>query len=154
MELRSTSAPTSSSTLANSRARSGSGVHYRHRRRWLVQLFLADGVQLQCAWTSRENLQRTPPDITICPWKNGFQSNFPERNRLMAAISDATVIFEASDTSGSLHQAAECVRLDRWLSLQSLSENPSLRWPKDFVQNRNSRILSETSDILDLIRVN
>jgi hypothetical protein len=80
-----------------------------------VQLFLADGAQLQCAWTSRENLQRTPPDITICPWKNGFQSNFPERNRLMAAISDATVIFEASATSGSLHQAAECVRLDRWL---------------------------------------
>ena len=66
MELRSTSAPTSSSALANSRARSGSGVHYRHRRRWLVQLFLADGVQLQCAWASRENLQRTPPDITIC----------------------------------------------------------------------------------------
>ena len=79
-----------------------------------------------------------------------FQSNFPERNRLMAAISDATVIVEASDTSGSLHQAAECVRLGRWL----FTEDPSLRWPKDFVQYPNSRILSETSDILDLIRVN
>ena len=54
-----------------------------------------------------------------------FQSNFPERNRLMAAISDATVIVEASDTSGSLHQAAECVRLGRWL----FTEDPSLRWP-------------------------
>src|SRR6266403_649712 len=54
-----------------------------------------------------------------------FQSNFPERNRLMAAISDATVIFEASDTSGSLHQAVECVRLDRWLFIaESLTENP------------------------------
>jgi len=84
-----------------------------------------------------------------------FQSSFPERNRLMAAISDATVIVEASDTSGSLHQAAECVRLGRWLFIaKSLAENPSLRWPKDFVQYPNSRILSETSDILDLIRVN
>lgn len=31
-----------------------------------------------------------------------------------AAISDATAIIEASDTSGTLHQAAECVRLGRW----------------------------------------
>ncbi len=84
-----------------------------------------------------------------------FQSNFPERNRLMAATSDARVIVEASDTSGGLHQAAECVRLGRWLSIaKSLAENPSLRWSKDFVQYPNSRILSETSDILDLIRVN
>ena len=79
-----------------------------------------------------------------------FQSNFPERNRLMAAISDATVIVEASDTSGSLHQAAECVLLGRWL----FTEDPSLRWPKDFEQYPNSRILSETSDIFYLIRVN
>jgi len=64
-----------------------------------------------------------------------FQSNFPERNRLMAAISDATVIVEASDTSGSLHQAAECVHVGRWLFIaESLAEDPSLRWAKDFVQ--------------------
>ena len=31
----------------------------------------------------------------------------------MAAVSDATVIIEASDTSGTLHQAAECVNLGR-----------------------------------------
>lgn len=91
----------------------------------------------------------------FAPGKVVFQSNFPERNKLMAAISDATVIVEASDTSGSLHQAAECVRLGRWLFIaKSLAENSSLRWPKDFVQYPNTRILNETSDILDLIRVN
>ena len=91
----------------------------------------------------------------FAPGRVVFQSNFPERNKLMAAISDATVIVEASDTSGSLHQAAECVRLGRWLFIaKSLAENPSLRWPKDFVQYPNTRILNETSDILDLIRVN
>src|SRR5437879_3348576 len=76
----------------------------------------------------------------FAPGKMVFQSNFPERNRLMAAISDATVIVEASDTSGSLHQAAECVHLGRWLFIaKSLAENPSFRWPKDFAQYPSSR---------------
>lgn len=71
----------------------------------------------------------------FAPGKPVYQSNFPERNKLMAAISDATVIVEASDTSGSLHQAAECVRLGRWLFIaKSLMDNPKLRWPKDFRQ--------------------
>ena len=33
----------------------------------------------------------------------------------MAAIRDATVMVDASDPSGSLHQAAECLKLNRWL---------------------------------------
>ena len=33
-----------------------------------------------------------------------FKSSFPQRNRLMAFLSDASVIIEASDTSGTLHQ--------------------------------------------------
>lgn len=62
--------------------------------------------------------------------KKVYPSNFPERNKLMAAISDATVIVEASDESGSLHQAAECTRLGRWLFIaKSLAENPDLHWP-------------------------
>src|SRR5258708_15751638 len=56
--------------------------------------------------------------LLLSPFRNGapvFKSNFPVRNRIMAAISDATVIIEASDTSGTLHQASECVKLNRWL---------------------------------------
>ena len=56
--------------------------------------------------------------LLISQFKPGtrvYPSHFPERNKLMAAITDATVIIEASDTSGTLHQAAECVRLERWL---------------------------------------
>ncbi|MFG3593165.1 DNA-processing protein DprA [Bradyrhizobium sp. RDI18] len=37
-----------------------------------------------------------------------FRSNFPVRNRVMAAISDATVIIEASDTSGTLAVRLDC----------------------------------------------
>ena len=87
--------------------------------------------------------------------KRVFPSNFPERNKLMAAISDATVIIEATDKSGSLHQAAECTRLGRWLFIaRSLAEDSSLRWPKDFLRYPTTRILNHTSDILDAIRAN
>lgn len=89
------------------------------------------------------------------PGKRVFPSNFPERNQLMAAISDATVIVEASDTSGSLHQAAECSRLGRWLFIaKSLSENPSLTWPQKFLAYPTTRILTQLSDITGVIRLN
>ena len=62
-----------------------------------------------------------------------FPSSFPIRNRLMAALSDATVIIEAGDSSGTLHQAAECVRLDRWLFIaRSVMADQTLEWPSKF----------------------
>lgn len=89
------------------------------------------------------------------PGKTVYPSNFPERNKLMAAISDATVIIEASDESGSLHQAVECTRLGRWLFIaKSLAENPSLRWPKDFLRYPTTRVLNNTSEILGVLRLN
>jgi hypothetical protein len=55
----------------------------------------------------------------------------------MAAISDATAIIEASDTSGTLHQAAECVRLGRWLFIaKSVVEDSSLSWPAKFLKTK------------------
>ncbi len=81
-----------------------------------------------------------------------FPSNFPQRNRVMAAISDATVIIEASNSSGTLHQAAECRRLNRWLFIaSSLVENSALTWPKDFLRYERTRVLKCTEDILKTI---
>jgi DNA processing protein len=86
------------------------------------------------------------------PWSRVFPSNFPERNKLMAAISDATVIMEASDTSGALHQAAECVRLGRWLFIaRSVMQNPHLRWPSRFKDYTVTRVLNSKEDLLDII---
>ncbi|HEV2617546.1 MAG TPA: DNA-processing protein DprA [Candidatus Acidoferrales bacterium] len=91
----------------------------------------------------------------FAPDKRVYPSNFPERNKLMAAITDATVIIEASDESGSLHQAAECTRLGRWLFIaKSVAENPSLRWPKDFLHYPTTRILNNTFEILGVLRMN
>jgi DNA processing protein len=78
-----------------------------------------------------------------------FPSSFPARNRTMAAISDASVIIEASETSGTLHQAAECVRLGRWLGItKGVAEDPRLEWPSRFRSYEKCVVLESTSDFL------
>lgn len=78
-----------------------------------------------------------------------YPSDFPKRNRLMAAVTDGSIIVEASDSSGSLHQAAECVRLGRWLFImRSVVEDPSLTWPQKFLGNERVVVLSDPEDVL------
>ncbi len=93
--------------------------------------------------------------LLVSQFRNGqrtFQSDFPKRNRLMAALSDGSVIVEASDTSGTLHQAAECVRLGRWLFImRSVVENPNLNWPARFLSNPKTVVLSSVEDILSRV---
>jgi DNA processing protein len=94
--------------------------------------------------------------LLLTPFRAGeavFKGNFPKRNRVMAAISDATVIVEASDTSGTLHQAAECGRIGRWLFImKSVAEDPRLTWPKSFIGKPQVAVLASTQDILDVVR--
>jgi DNA processing protein len=78
-----------------------------------------------------------------------FQSHFPARNRTMAAIADASVIIEAGETSGTLHQATECVRLGRWLGIsRSVVEDPRLTWPAKFIGYKKCVVLESTAELL------
>lgn len=78
-----------------------------------------------------------------------FRSDFPKRNRLMAAVTDGSIIVEASDSSGTLHQAAECVRLGRWLFImRSVVNDPSVTWPAKFLSNDKVIVLSDPWDVL------
>lgn len=69
-------------------------------------------------------------------YKQDFRMNrffFPERNKIMSAISKATFIVEASDTSGSLIQARAALKQGRKLFiLQSCFENEAITWPAKF----------------------
>lgn len=57
--------------------------------------------------------------------------NFIIRNRTMALISDASIIVEAGNSSGSLHQGWEALRLGRPLFIWSpLMHDHSLSWPE------------------------
>lgn len=94
--------------------------------------------------------------LLLSPFRNGthvFKSNFPVRNRIMAAISDATVIIEASDTSGTLHQASECVKLKRWLFIaKSVLDDRSLKWPARFLDYEKTVALTSVDDVVARIR--
>jgi len=90
--------------------------------------------------------------LLLTPFAEGtrvFPTNFPKRNRIMAAVTDGSVIIEASDSSGTLHQAAECQRLGRWLFiLQSVFEDPSLKWPQAFSSYERMKVVSSADDVL------
>jgi DNA processing protein len=93
--------------------------------------------------------------LLVSPFDEGepvFKANFPKRNRVMALLSDATVIVEAADTSGTLHQAAECQRQGRWLFImKSVVDDPRVTWPQKFLGHPKTRILSATQEIVDAI---
>jgi DNA processing protein len=95
--------------------------------------------------------------LLLTPFRIGertFKGSFPKRNRVMAAISDATVIVEASDTSGTLHQAAECGRLGRWLFIMRwLLDDEKLSWPRKFIGKPKVALLNSTQDVVDAIRI-
>lgn len=58
---------------------------------------------------------------------------FPERNKTMSALTEATIIIEASDTSGTLIQARAAFYQGRKLFiLDSCFRNTQLSWPSHF----------------------
>jgi DNA processing protein len=60
----------------------------------------------------------------------GKKHFFPERNVTMSALTEATIIVEAGETSGTLIQARHALKQKRTLFiLDSCFQNPSLSWP-------------------------
>lgn len=73
-----------------------------------------------------------------------YRSNrlfFPERNATMSAVAQATVIVEASDTSGTLAQARAALQQGRKLFiLDNCFRDPRLTWPARFLEQGAIRV--------------
>jgi DNA processing protein len=79
--------------------------------------------------------------------------NFPMRNKLMCALSDGSVIVEASEGSGTIHQANECVRLGRWLFIaRIIIDDDKLSWPGRFAKYERLVALEDASQIIERVR--
>jgi DNA processing protein len=66
---------------------------------------------------------------------------FPERNVTMSALTEATVIVEAGNTSGTLVQARHALNQGRKLFiLDSCFKNPELDWPAKFADRGAVRV--------------
>lgn len=72
---------------------------------------------------------------------------FPERNVTMSALTEATVIVEAGNTSGTLIQARHAIQQNRKLFiLDSCFRNPELTWPTKYLERGAIRV-TEFEDI-------
>ncbi len=74
---------------------------------------------------------------------------FPKRNAIMSALSQATIIVEAGENSGSLIQAKAALKQGRKLFiLNSCFENKTLSWPA-FYQKKGAIRVKTIKDIID-----
>jgi DNA processing protein len=93
--------------------------------------------------------------LVVSQFPNGHKVrrwSFPERNRTMALIVDASVIVEAGDSSGTLSQGWEALRLNRPLFIMKsiMTEHPELKWTHDMI-GYGAMILEHPEDLLDVL---
>jgi DNA processing protein len=82
---------------------------------------------------------------------NGNRLFFPERNKTMSALTEATIIIEASDTSGTLIQAKAALAQGRKLFiLDSCFLKADIKWPAKFEKLGAIRVKGY-SDIIDVL---
>lgn len=77
--------------------------------------------------------------------------NFPTRNFTMSGMSLATIIVEASETSGALHQATSSMNEGRLLFImKSILSNKSLTWPARYI-DKGAIILDSPETLLEAL---
>lgn len=96
----------------------------------------------------REHLliSQFPPGATT------HRGAFPMRNRTMALLSHATVIVEAAEKSGTMHQGWEALRLGRELFLDESLLSSGFEWPKE-MQQYGARVFTDATieELLELL---
>lgn len=65
---------------------------------------------------------------------------FPERNVTMSALTEATIIVEAGETSGTLYQARAAIDQGRKLFILDSCFDQGLKWPEKFVARGAIRV--------------
>jgi DNA processing protein len=77
-----------------------------------------------------------------------MRSNFIRRNRTMALVADASVIVQAGESSGSISQGYEALRLGRPLFIWKSLFESSLDWPKEMARY-GAMELSDPKELLE-----
>ncbi|MDJ1505216.1 DNA-processing protein DprA [Xanthocytophaga agilis] len=90
-----------------------------------------------------ESIKTNHLAISQFPENYPFQKkNFPVRNRTMALISDATIIIEAKENSGTRHQGWEALRLGRIVYLlENVVQDKANTWAQEML-NYGAQILT------------
>ncbi|HKL60534.1 MAG TPA: DNA-processing protein DprA [Sphaerochaeta sp.] len=109
----------------------------------LTSCYPPEHAQLQDAIGKRGALvSRFAPSSTTQKWF------FLLRNRLMSALSLASVVVEDRDGGGAVRQAAFALEQKKYLFFyQSSLDNHSFLWPKEFVNRPRVFVVKSASDI-------
>lgn len=90
--------------------------------------------------------------LAISQFPIGYPSlpkNFPIRNRTMALISDATIIIEAGEKSGTRHQGWEALRLGREVYiLDNVAKDTNITWAKEMMKYGAETLSRENIDLV------
>jgi DNA processing protein len=109
----------------------------------LSKAYPASNAKLQKEIAERHLLISQVPVKRYSNQKNPTANNFffPERNITMSALTDATIIVEAGETSGTLVQARHGLKQGRKVFiLESNFRNPELKWPRTFEERGAIRV--------------
>ncbi len=88
--------------------------------------------------------------LVLSQFPNGartFKSNFPLRNRLMAALCQLTVVIEASATSGTRHQVKTALELGRSVALPISLVESGYPWVQEAMGSGRTYVIRELSDL-------
>lgn len=80
----------------------------------------------------------------FAPGSTWDKRSFPIRNRTMALLSDVTVIVEAGESSGTIHQGWEALRLGRPLFILESLAGSGCTWVAE-MQRYGAQVLSEAN---------
>jgi DNA processing protein len=81
-----------------------------------------------------------------------YPGNFPTRNRTMALVCHASIIVEAGDSSGTLSQGWEALRLGRPLFLgEKVLQSRFLEWPKKMMDHGAMPLPEDLDDLCAIL---
>jgi DNA processing protein len=93
-------------------------------------------------------LSEYPPGTTARPW------HFPERNRLMAALGQATIVIEAGATSGALLTAHVALELHRAVgAVPGNIDSPESRGTNALLHDNKVAPITDVADALALLNL-
>lgn len=88
----------------------------------------------------------------FAPGTGTTRGHFPARNRVMARIADATVVVEAGEKSGTVHQVRESLAIGRPVLLaEGLLRGRGVSWARNIVGNRGVIIWATPRDVVELL---
>ena len=117
----------------------GTGVDY---------VFPSENKQLASEIISKGGLivSEYPPDTPAVPW------NFPQRNRIISALSNAVVVIEGDLQSGAIITARFAIKQDKPLfALPGPIDSPASNGPNILIKSKVAELLTSIDDILEKI---